>query len=764
MEKMICENEELDENSASCKLPIDSDSKGLEDSVFVQVHVATNRKNISKSWTNREKCLLSICMFVVVVLIAFVTVTFMFKDFYTGEEDICLTADCIKTAAELLKDLDFSVDPCDDFYQFTCANWERRNIIPEHMPTYGNIEQQYHNLQISIKRILEAPPNHLDGNATRKSKILYRSCMNMSQIQYVGDKPFCRILQSFGGWPVITNNWNDSAFSVETTLAELYKEFHLTCLLDFSISPDDKNSSTNIIHLDQARLGMPSKDYYLDPTDDKYFVVYENFLTSVAMLLRGDRNVSTTELREVILFEIELANITSPPEDLSNIDSLYTKLTVAELQEMAPEFNWLKYLQGIISKDVKDDEPLVTIVPNYLINMSQLLGRTSKRTIANYIFWIMAKDLSPHLRHEYRFLHYHFEKVFGGVRKEKILWESCISFINNQMGHAVGAMFVLEHFNKDNRDIVLEMVQNIRTAFNNLLVQNSWMDEDTRRLAKEKANAMIGLIGYPEFILERSKLDKFYETLHVNADSYFNNVHQTKKFKAHKQIERLREPPDRTKWFQCRLIAEINAYYHPNTNDIIFPAGILQPVFYSKSYPQSLNYGGIGIVIGHEITHGFDNRGRKFDMTGNLKQWWKNETIEAFNNKTQCMVDLYSSLVLEQAGLKVKGINTLGENIADNGGLKQAYQAYQQWVADHGPEPPLPRINLTHDQLFFVNYARIWCGKMRAEEARDQIRNEIHSPGPIRVKGPLTNSVEFSRAFNCPVGSNMNPKHKCHVW
>eukprot|EP00106_Octopus_bimaculoides_P018549 XP_014785991.1 PREDICTED: neprilysin-2-like [Octopus bimaculoides] len=677
MEKIRCE--EMNKNSASCKLPINTELKIIEDPVFVQVHVAADRKDIGRNWTHREKWLLSICIFVVVVLVAFVTVTFVFKEIYN--------------AAELLEDIDFSVDPCDDFYQYTCGNWERRNIIPEDMAAIGNVERQHRKLQIIIK----------------------------TQIQYIGDKPFHLILRSFGGWPVITDQWDADKFSIESTLAKLYKEFHISVILNFNVSPDDKNSSTNIIHLDQAHLGMPSRDYYLDPNDIQYVDAYENFMVSVSELLGADRNFSRKELREVIQFETELANITNSIEDRVDIESLYTKISIAELNQMAPEFDWLKYFRSIISPDVQESEQLVTIAPNYLKNMSQLLSRTHKRIIANYIFWIMTKELCPHLTHEYRLLDYRYRKVLE---------------INTEIGHAVGALFVSEHFKKENKDIALEMIQNIRNAFNKLLDDNTWMDEETRKFAKEK--------------------------LEVDPDSYFRNVHQIKRYRSHNQIKELREPVDREKWLQDPAV--INAYYNPNTNDIVFPAGILQPVFYSNSYPKSLNYGGIGIVIGHEITHGFDNRGRKFDKTGNLKQWWKNETIEAFNKKAQCMIDQYSSFVLKQAGLKIRGINTLGENIADNGGLKQAYQAYQQWVADHGAEPPLPGINLTHEQLFFVNYARIWCGKMRDEEALNQIRTEVHSPGPIRVKGPLSNSVEFSKVYNCPSGSNMNPVHKCQVW
>ncbi|KAI0216966.1 hypothetical protein LSAT2_031116 [Lamellibrachia satsuma] len=199
-------------------------------------------------------------------------------------------------------------------------------------------------------------------------------------------------------------------------------------------------------------------------------------------------------------------------------------------------------------------------------------------------------------------------------------------------------------------------------------------------------------------------------------------------------------------------------------NDIVFPAGILQSLFYSAHFPKSLNYGGIGVVIGHEITHGFDDKGRQYDKNGNLRQWWNNNTIFAFRKRAQCIVDQYSNYKLEPFGLQIDGKNTQGENIADNGGLKESFRAYRKWVERNGEEAPLPGMNLTHNQLFFLNYAQIWCGIMRGEEALHKVRTSVHSPGPIRVLGPLSNSPSFSKAYNCPLGSRMNPHHKCGVW
>ncbi|XP_017492271.1 PREDICTED: neprilysin-2-like [Rhagoletis zephyria] len=269
-------------------------------------------------------------------------------------------------------------------------------------------------------------------------------------------------------------------------------------------------------------------------------------------------------------------------------------------------------------------------------------------------------------------------------------------------------------------------------------------------------------IGYPEILNNATELEKEYENLTIIPDNFMENVLNILKWDSDKNLQLLHQPVDKEKW--TTEPAVVNAFYNPNKNDIVFPAGIFQPLFYSNNYPKSVNYGGIGVVIGHEITHGFDDKGRQFDKDGNMMQWWNNATIEAFRERTQCIIDQYSKYKIEEVDMYVNGRMTQGENIADNGGLKQAFRAYRKWVKRHGPEPVLPGLNLTHDQLFFLNYAQIWCGSMRPEDAVTKIRSSVHSPGFIRVLAPLSNSKDFAEAYKCKLGAPMNPVEKCSVW
>lgn len=761
MEKENCGDN--DDSSAKCNTPMNPGPKNIEDPVFVQVlHIPGEKNHLVKKWTSREKYLLALCIFLMIAFVAFVTVALVFKEKSHNQEMVCLSDDCIKTAAELLNDIDFSVNPCEDFYTYACGNWNKRNLIPEDAPAFGNIIKQRNQLQKTLKRLLEIPIDPNEPNATSKAKLIYKSCMNQTQIELVNDKAFLEVLATFGGWPVVNQNWKADQFNTEVTLARMYKEFHMYSILQFTVSADDKNSSVNIIQMENGPLVMPNRDYYLDTNEVVYIKAYETFMIKVAKLLGANSTDLKKELHRVIQFEIQLANITIPAEERHDVQRLYTKLSVQQLKKLAPGFDWLKYFQTITSIGVNEEEQLVTIVPEYLKNMAELLSKTDKRTIANYAVWMLIHEMIQHLTEKFISLQHEYKKVLEGVTQEKPRWEKCIAFVNENMGMAVSAMFVQKSFRKESKDAALEMILNIRNAFTELLTENTWMDYETKIFAREKVDTMKDKIGYPEFILEKTKLDELYKSLTVKPGQYFENVHRLMKFKASEEVNRLRQEVDKDKWWQSPAV--VNAFYDPNTNNMVFPAGIFQPVFYSEHYPKSLNYGGIGVVIGHEITHGFDDNGRQYDKHGNLKQWWKNDTIDAFNKQAKCMVNQYSSYVLEQIGLHIKGKNTLGENIADNGGLKQAHWAYNRWVKENGAELPLPGVNLTHQQLFFLNYARIWCGTMRDEEALNVIRTEGHSPGPIRVKGPLSNSVEFARAYKCPKGSAMNPVEKCCVW
>ncbi|XP_053981492.1 neprilysin-1-like [Hylaeus volcanicus] len=675
--------------------------------------------------------------------------------------NVCMTEECVVTAASLLSAMDQTAAPCVDFFQYACGAWNRQHVIPEDKSSINTFEVLADQLQVILKRVLEEPPNADDNDATLKAKMFYKSCMDIRRIRDIGDAPLKKSLESLGGWPaVVGESWEPPVYSIEVLLGRLRGEYNEGVLMEQWIGPDDKNSSANILQLDQMQLALPSRDYYSQSEIE--LNAYHRYMTSVALLLGANPKTASDELNRVITLEKQLANASIPEADRHDTSAIYRKLTLRQLQREIPQIEWRVYLEEFIRVPITEEEPIVVYGMQYLLEMGRIVQTTDRRTLHNYILWRLVMSIMPHMIDEYQQKRVEFRKILQGISSERNRWGQCVEWTNKKLGMAAGALFIRDNFNHDSKETALEMIHTIREAFNELLAENHWMDDETRAVAKKKADSMNERIGYPEFLKDPVELSKEYATLNITENHFLENVLALSKYDAYRNIEILRKPVDRNKW--STEPAVVNAFYNPNKNDIVFPAGILQPLFYSQHFPKSLNYGGIGVVIGHEITHGFDEKGRQFDKDGNMMQWWNNATITAFRRRAQCIVDQYSRYKLQEVGLYINGRMTQGENIADNGGLKQSFRAYKKWVSVHGDEPLLPGVNLTHEQLFFLNYAQIWCGTMRREDALTKIRSSVHSPGLIRVWGPLSNSYDFAKAYDCPLGSPMNPMHKCSVW
>ncbi|XP_052821500.1 neprilysin-1-like [Mya arenaria] len=690
------------------------------------------------------------------------TSTFIEEDKSTKLPEVCLTENCIKTAAQLLDSMDGSVDPCDDFFEYACGNWNKKNFIPEDRPSYNTFEKLYDDLQLTLRALLEDTPKDYDSNATLKAKILYQSCINISQIEAVGDAPLRKLLEELGRWPVIDKKWRADNFVLEDVLGDMLGKYNAPILIDVWIGPDDKNSSINILQLDEPALGMPSREYYLHDQNSPDVRAYLKYMCDVAYLLGADPDTIQREMAKVLEFETKIANASTPQNMKHDTGARYNKMTIGQVQKRVPDFDWLRYFNRFLPAEVDFSEEMVVFAPNFLKEMVDLVQVTDKRVVSNFVLWRLILGFIPELTAKFQEVRNEYRTVMQEVTRSKPRWNKCVEYLNDQLGPATGAMFVHEKFRKKSKDVALEMIENLREAFIELLNENNWMDDQTREVAREKAKAIKERIGYPDYIVNPTELDKKLKDLHFKPDEYFENILRVERYDANRMMAWFRQPVDKDVWEQDPAV--VNAFYNPNTNDIVFPAGMLQPPFYSEYFPKSLNYGGIGVVIGHEITHGFDDKGRQFDKDGNMKQWWKNETIEAFHRRNQCIINQYSNVQLEQIGKNIDGKNTQGENIADNGGLKQAYRAYKKYELIHGVEPLLPGLNMTHDQLFFLNFAQIWCGNMRDKAALEKIRTSVHSPGPIRAKIPLSNSEDFAKAYSCTLGSPMNPKHKCAVW
>ncbi|XP_023805881.1 phosphate-regulating neutral endopeptidase isoform X1 [Oryzias latipes] len=700
----------------------------------------------------------------------------------SSQEQFCLTPECVEAAGSILNKVDRSVDPCTDFYSFACGGWLKENSIPEDSSSYGIYPWLRQQVDLRIKDLLEAPSAAGELEAVTKAKILYRSCMNESRLEEVDSKPMLKTLRKAEfRWPVVGDGlggeyqWSESGWSLLKTLAEIRNQHSKSVLIRLYVSPDDKNSSHYVIKLDQASLSLPSREDYITNTSSAQAnrAALLSLMVDVAVMLGAPEAAARVQMEKALAFETKLAHMLIPHENRTS-ENMYNKFTLSRLQRSLPQFDWMGFVKAVVEsrddpdRDLSSSEPVIVRAPQYFRELMKLLNTTEPRTIANYVQWrtVFSRITTLSRRFLYRYLDY--ARVTTGTTSLTPRWDKCVNYVENALGYATGRLFVNSYFQEDKKQMMEELIEGIRWAFIDMLQkENGWMDEPTKKKAVEKAHAVMAKVGYPEFILNDTYLNEDLKELDFSEKDYYGNVMQTLKFFAQGDISWLRRSVPRTEWFTNPTT--VNAFYSSSTNQIRFPAGELQkPFFWGQEFPRSLSYGAIGVIVGHELTHGFDNNGRKYDKNGNLDQWWSNSSVTAFTEKTQCMIDQYNSYHWEEAGLNVRGKRTLAENIADNGGIREAFRAYRRWVDDNRggvEEPLLPGVDFSNNQLFFLSYAHVRCNSYRPEAAREQIQNGAHSPPKYRVIGAMSNYEEFQKAFRCPESSVMNRgSQSCRVW
>ncbi|XP_078035137.1 M13 family metallopeptidase neprilysin 3 isoform X4 [Augochlora pura] len=681
----------------------------------------------------------------------------------------CLTEHCVIVAASIINSIDRTVDPCDDFYGYACGGWMKKNPIPDGNSMWGTFGKLEQDNQLVVKNVLEKSIGEMRSKAEKKAKNYFLSCMDANDtIETLGAKPMLDLLNTIGGWNV-SGKFNVSTWSLQTSMHILQNVYNMDGLFTWAVNEDDRNSSRHIIQIDQGGLTLPTADNYLNVTEHgKVLTAYLEYMTKIGVLLGGEENSTRRQMQEVIDFETKLAEIMTPLEDRRDEEKLYNPMTLNQLQVLAPFLSWVTYFQNatrLVNKKIYGKTTIVNFVPEYFVNLSSLVEKymktdEKKTVLNNYLVWQTVRSLTGCLSKPFRDAYKGLRKALIGSEGREEQWRYCVSDTSNAMGFAIGAMFVREVFHGKSKPMAEEMIEQVRKAFTKNLKNLDWMDAETRRAAEEKANAITDMIGFPNFILKPNELDDRYRDLMIRQNEYFQNNIRVNKYNLKKNLDKLDRPVNKTTWIMTP--PTVNAYYRPTKNQIVFPAGILQSPFYDMENPKSLNFGGIGVVMGHELTHAFDDQGREYDLNGNLNQWWNNATIDRFKNRTECFVEQYNGF--EVHGRHVNGRQTLGENIADNGGLKAAYHAYVTTPKTYKDQLPLPGLNLTHRQLFFLNFAQVWCSAATSEAIALQIEKDSHSPPKYRVIGPLSNLPEFASEFNCPKGSKMNPIHKCEVW
>uniref|UniRef100_A0A803YEP9 Endothelin converting enzyme like 1 n=1 Tax=Meleagris gallopavo TaxID=9103 RepID=A0A803YEP9_MELGA len=492
-------------------------------------------------------------------------------------------------------------------------------------------------------------------------------------------------------------------------------------LFSLTVSLDDRNTSRYVIRIDQDGLTLPERTLYLgqDEESEKILAAYRVFMERLLTLL-GAEHVEQ-KAQEILQLEQHLANITvSEYDDVRrDISSMYHKVTLGELQRITPTLKWKRLLDRIFHDNFSEDEEVVLLATDYMHKVSDLIRVTPSRILHNYMLWRIVVVLSEHLSTPFRDAIHELSKEMEGNEKQLELGKVCLSQANKHFGMALGALFVEEYFSSASKAKVQQLVEDIKYILDQRLDELDWMDEETRRAARAKLQYMMVMIGYPDFLLKPEAIDKEYE-FEVDEKTYFKNILNSIAFSIRLSVKKIRQEVDKSAWLLPPQA--LNAYYLPNKNQM----------------------------------------GGQYDRHGNLVHWWTETSYSKFLKKAQCIVNLYDNFTVYNQ--RVNGKHTLGENIADMGGLKLAYYAYQKWVREHGPEHPLHHLKYTHDQLFFIAFAQNWCIKRRSQSIYLQVLTDKHAPEHYRVLGSVSQFEEFGRVFHCPKNSPMNPVHKCSVW
>ena len=642
----------------------------------------------------------------------------------------------------VLETMNSDIQPCDDFYEYACGGWFETFELPDDKTRYTRSFGEIADTNLEIQRDLLASYVKDPGDELFKKQLgaYWESCMDTEAIDAAGITPL------EGDFAQI------DALKDHKGLMPLLGALAATGidgLLGTYVDADDKNPNLNIMIMTQGGTSLPDRSFYLDESRAEVLEQYQAHIAAMFALAGMAEADAVKAAKDVVAVEVSLAKIHVERQEMRDPTKTYNKIDKDGLQKLTPNLDWDAYLTAV----GKPDATQVNVkVPAVYTALDKLVMETDISAIRTYLKWLVLHDYAPHLSspiadENFKF----FAQTLYGSKADQPRWKKCVNRIDRHMGELLGRAYVDVAFSGESKPTALRMIGDIEGAFSDGLAELAWMDETTAERANVKMGKIRNKIGYPDKWKDYSSLEF--------GDDYFTNLQTGRAFMIKEILDRVEQPVDKDLWFMSP--PTVNAYYNPSVNEIVFPAGIMQAPFYDAAYPASFNYGAIGMVMGHELTHGFDDSGSKFDGDGMLADWWEADVVTRFEEAGACVSDLYSTFEV-QPDVNVNGLLTLGENIADLGGIKQAHTAYLKYASENGEQPEIA--GLTGEQQVFVAFAQGWCSESTPEQELVMVKTDTHSPPRFRVNGPLMNFPAFGEAFECEVGSAMRPEKVCAVW
>ena len=640
--------------------------------------------------------------------------------------------------------LDRTADPCTDFYQFACGNWIKNNPIPADQARWGRFSELLERNQMILRTILEKAEADNPGRDAVDQKIgdYYEACMDEKGIDAKGLAPLKPTLDSIAAL-------KDKS-ELPALIGKLQRE-GVDAFFGFGPEPDFKNAKMMGASFDQGGLGLPEKDYYLrdDAKSVELRKQYVEHITNMFKLAGESADQAAKDAQTVMNLETTLAKNSMGVVERRDPQKIYNPKTKQELVAMDPAFDWNKYLVAVESPSF---DKVNLDSPAFIASLNGLLQSTSLDDIKTYLRWQTLHAAAPALATAFVNENFNFYgKTLTGAKELRPRWKRCVQFTDRQLGEALGQAYVKVAFPPDAKERMEKMVHNLEAAMKTDIEGLDWMTPETKKAAIVKLGMIADKIGYPGKWRDYSKFN-------VVRGDFLGNLKRGDEFETQRELDKIGKPVDRTEWGMTP--PTVNAYYNPQENNINFPAGILQPPFFDNKLDDAVNYGAVGAVIGHEMTHGFDDEGREFDGSGDLRDWWTPADAKAFDERAKCLVDEYSSFTATD-DVKVNGKLTLGENTADNGGLRVALMALED--SFHGKEPGKVD-GFTPEQRAFLGFGQVWCENQTPQALRVQAQTNPHSPGQWRANGVVRNMPEFRKAFGCKEGQPMAPVNACRVW
>jgi endothelin-converting enzyme/putative endopeptidase len=646
-----------------------------------------------------------------------------------------------------LDTIDKTIDPCVDFYQYACGNWIKNSEIPADQSSWVSfVELHERNLDVEHGILEKAATGGASRNQVdQKIGDLYGSCMDEKSVNAKGISPVKPELDRI------------AAVQDKGALIDEIAHLHLVgpnALFNFYSASDLHNADQVIAYIDQGGLSLPDRDYYIKEDPDKAAMRQHlvDYATQLFTLAGQTPQQAAHSAHTVLTVETMLAVYSMDRTKRRDPKNRDHKMSRDEAVALGPNFYLSRYFTAIGAPNFTQ---LNVTNPDFFKEVDGVLESESLDSLKTYVSWHALNAAAPWLSQPFVDANFKFQQNLTGQKEIQARWKRCVSLTDRELGEALGQKYVDATFGPDGKQRMLKMVDALEISLAEDIHHLSWMSDETKKQAKVKLDAIHNKIGYPDVYRD-------YSSVVIKSDDLLGNVARANEFESKRVINKIDKPLDRKEWGMTP--PTVNAYYSSSFNEIVFPAGILQPPFFDKKMDDAVNFGGAGLVIGHELTHGFDDQGRKFDPQGNLHDWWTEQDGKEFEKRVSCVADEYSSFVAVD-DVKLNGRLTLGENTADNGGARIALAALERMIAEDKTGKEGQSIDgFTPEQRFFLGFARVWCEKRRPELARTSVLTDPHSPGKYRVDGVVQNMPEFQKAWGCKAGQPMVAENACHVW